>query len=105
MNSVHALPRLWPGFAVLIVGIVLVQDVVPDEPAKEKKPKADAGRAAKMVDAIVNRNKAPKVVPWKGDFLTREAALFPEDHDWKEEERARKAIDQLEKDRTEEVWE
>src|SRR4051794_4297190 len=85
MNSVRTLPCLWLGLAVLIFGTVLVQDVVLGEPAKDKKPKADASRAVKMVDAIVNHNKPPKLVGW--NIFTSRAALFPEDHDWKEEER------------------
>jgi len=57
-----------------------------------------------MVDAIVNRNKSPQVVAWRGYFPS-EAALFAENHDWKEERRVHKAIEALEKDQTEAVWE
>jgi len=96
------------GFAVLIVGLVFIPAVGLGEARGGEKAKADAMRAAEMVDAIVNRNKAPKVVGWSSRVpppSPRKAALFPEDHDWKEEARVRKAIDQLEKERTEAVWE
>jgi hypothetical protein len=104
MNSAYALPRRGTGFTVVIFGLVLIPAAVLDEAAGGEKRKADAKRAAEMVDAIVNRNKAPKLVKWQGDFPSW-AALFPEDYDWKEEARVRKAISQLERDQTEEVWE
>jgi hypothetical protein len=88
-----------------ILGLVLFPAVVLGEAPGGEKPKADARRAADMVDAIVNRNKAPKLVKWPGYRFPRKAALFSEDHDWKEEARARKAVYQLEQDQTEEVWE
>jgi len=108
MNPADAFPHRWIGFAVLIVGLVLIPAVGLGEARGGEKPKADARRAAEKVDAIVNRNKAPKVVGWSDRSpppSPTKAALFPEDHDWKEEERVQKAIDQLEKDRTEAVWE
>jgi hypothetical protein len=104
MNASLARPRRRMGFAVTLAGLVVISVALFDKAPGGDKPKADASRAAEMVDAIVNRNKPPKIVPWKGDFPS-EAALFPEDHDWKEETRARKAISRLEADQTEAVWE
>jgi hypothetical protein len=104
VNSKHTLARRWLSFVVIILGFVLILAVVPGKAPRGEKPKADARRAAEMVDAIVNRNKAPKVVEWPDRFPSR-AALFPEDYDWKEDARANKAIYELEKDQTEEVWE
>jgi hypothetical protein len=104
MNSANARWRRWTGFTV-IIGLALTPAVAGAAPEGEK-PKADARRAAakRMVDAIVNRNKAPKVVKWPDGFTER-AALFPEDYDWKEDARAGEAISRLEKDETEAVWE
>lgn len=104
MNAAHTLRRLGMGFAVTLAGLVVIPVALFDKAPGGDKPKADARRAAEMVDAIVNRNKPPKIVDWRGDFPSR-AALFPEDHDWKEETRARTAISRLEADQTEEVWE
>jgi hypothetical protein len=108
MHSAHARPGRWTGVTAVLVGLVLIPAVVLGAAPGGEKPKADAKRAAKqMVDAIVNRNKAPKVVKWPkwpGGF-TRQAALFREDYDWNEDARAREAISRLEEDRTEEVWE
>jgi hypothetical protein len=83
---------------------MLIPAIVPRETVGGEKPTADAKRAAKIVDAIVNRNKPPKLVEWQGE-ITNQAALFPKDYDWKEDSRARRAISRLEKDQTEAVWE
>src|SRR5690242_595455 len=104
MKSISTLPRRWMGFAIVIVVFVRLPAVVGRESPGSGKSKPDARRAAELVDAIVNHNKAPKLVKWQGD-LTEKAALFPEDHDWKEEARVRKAIYDLAQDQTEEVWE
>jgi hypothetical protein len=104
MNSTHALPRRWTGVAGIVTGLVLTSAFALGGPPAGKRPNADAKRAAELVDAIVNRNKAPKVVKWRVAEMRR-AALFREGHDWKEEARVRKAADRLEKDRTEAVWE
>src|SRR5262249_49810966 len=103
MNSTHAFPRRWMGFGI-VVGVVLIPAIVPGEAPGGEKPKTDARRAAELVDAIVNRNQAPKIVEWKKG-ITERVAVFPEDYDWKEDERARTAIGQLKKDQTEAVWE
>jgi hypothetical protein len=91
------------GLAILL-GLVFTPPATPGEPAEDKKPQVDSRRAAEMVEAIVNRNKAPKLKEWPGNFPSQ-VALYSEDHDWKEEYRTRTAIYQLEKDRTEAVWE
>lgn len=104
MNSTYALPRRWMGFAVIIFGLVALLAVVLGPRFLASRGLADAKRAAEMVDAIVNRNEAPKEVEWPGHFPSR-AALFPEDYDWKEDARAGKAIYELERDQTEGVWE
>jgi hypothetical protein len=103
MSSVHALPHRWIG-SFLLVALGFLLAVIIHESTKERKPELDTSRAAEMVDAIVNRNKAPKLVKWRGDFPSW-AALFPEDHDWKEEDRVGEALGKLKKDRSEEVWE
>jgi hypothetical protein len=105
MNSAYALPRRWLGFAFILLGLVLIPAVVPGDAAGGEKPRADAKSAAEKVEAIANRNEAPKVVQWRGDGFTEKAALFPEDYDWKEDKRARTAIGKLTMDQSEEVWE
>jgi hypothetical protein len=78
--------------------------VVGDEPAKDKKPTAETTSAKEMVDAIVNRNQAPKLVDWPA-FPNLKAALFPENYDWKEENRVRAALTALSRDMRVDVWE
>jgi hypothetical protein len=90
--------------AVLFVTVSLLPALVLAVPGKDKEPEPARSRAAAMVDAIINRNKPPKIVKWPGDFPSR-AALFPEGYDWKEDLRARKAVVRLMKEETEEVWE
>ncbi len=82
MKFAYALPRRWMGFAVILVVLTRLLTVVRGEVSGSEKREADAKRAAEMVNAIVNRNKAPKLVKWRGD-ITSWAAFFPEDHDWK----------------------
>jgi hypothetical protein len=106
MCSTHALPRRRAGVAAVVTGLVFTSAFALGEPPGGKRPNADAKRAAELVDAIVNRNKEPKVVKWRSQWpFPRKAALFREDHDWKEEARVRKALYRLEKERTEAVWE
>jgi hypothetical protein len=88
----------------VILGCLLITPATLAQKAEPKKPKVDARRAAAMVEGIANRNKAPKYVKWPGSW-TENAALFPENHDWKEEARVWKAVYQLKQDQTEEVWE
>jgi hypothetical protein len=57
----------------------------------------------KMVDAIVNRNQPPKLKSRRG--LPKRVALYPDDYDWKEEERVRQAIDKLYQGGSPELWE
>jgi hypothetical protein len=66
--------------------------------------KRDATNAAKMVDAIVNRNKQPKVVE-RSKGWPMIVAVFPESYDWKEEDRVRTALGKLLEDTSVEVWE
>jgi hypothetical protein len=67
-------------------------------------PKANPKQAAKLVDAIVNRNKEPKLVERRSGG-PRIVAIFPANYDWKEDERVRKALDTLyQADPTVELW-
>ena len=95
--------RRWIGGIVGLVGFALVALAHAGECRGGDKRRADA-KPAEVIDAIVSRNKAPKIVDWKAGEL-RWAALFPEGYDWKEEERVRRAVEQLKEDATEEVWE
>jgi hypothetical protein len=82
--------------------------VGPARPTNDKagRPGGKEGKAAaKMVDAIVNRNKPPKLVGRPSGSWPGLVALYPESYDWKEEERVRQAIDKLYQDRTVELWE
>src|SRR5262249_12020311 len=93
-----------------MVGVVLTLIIVFVVIPWGENAASGSRRATEMVDAIVNHNKAPKIVDWPRSAhpnppCTSHAALFSEDHDWKEEERVDKAIEALEEDRTKEVWE
>jgi hypothetical protein len=93
------------GLGVVLVGSALLAPGFLGECRGGEKPKAEARPAVKLVDAIVSRNKAPKIVKWRSKGELQWAALFPKGYDWKEEERVRKAIRRLGEDQTEEVWE
>jgi hypothetical protein len=104
MNPTYPFVNWWTRLAALSIGLMLIPTVVFAQAPRIKKGKGDPKSAVKMVDAIVNHNKAPEIVKWPCRFGIK-AALFPEDHDWKEEYRARRAIGRLRWDRTEAVWE
>lgn len=95
------------GVLVLMAAFVLAGDG-KEQRANERAEKQEAKRAAKeadkMVEAIVNRNKEPKVVR-RRQLRPREFPLFPKDYDWKEEERVRTALRKLYNDTSVEVWE
>jgi len=61
------------GLTSLILVIAFLPGAGLGREPESAKPKAK--RAAKMVDAIINRNKAPKIVKWPDDRPSR-AALF-----------------------------
>jgi hypothetical protein len=61
-------------------------------------------RAARMVEAIVNRNKPPAILKLPRGMTTT-YPLFPERYDWKEEDRVRGALRKLFKDTSAELWE
>jgi hypothetical protein len=102
MHSAYALLSRWTAYALFIVVIASRSGI--SRSAEPETGKSKAKRAAEIVDAIANCNKAPKIIKWRGNFPSK-AALFPEDHDWKEEVRVRRAIGVLEADETKEVWE
>src|SRR5262249_26167100 len=97
MNPTYTLVNWWTRLAALSIGLMLIPTDVFAKAPPIKKGKGDPKSAAKMVDAIVNRNKPPEIVKWPGRFSLK-AALFPEDHDWKEDNRAGKAIGRLRRD-------
>jgi hypothetical protein len=66
--------------------------------------KRDPSTAAKVVDAIANANKPPKLVT-RAAGEPREVPLFPDGYDWKEDRRVEKALDQLFQTATVELWE
>jgi hypothetical protein len=102
MNTrARSAPR-WLNVCSVLVGLLFVSPALVGESRGGEKPKATP--AAKLVDAIVNRNKAPKIVDWKAGIMST-AALFHKVHDWKEEARVGEALRRLGKDKTEEVWE
>src|SRR5262245_6801933 len=80
-------------------------DVAPQPKIELHITQGDPKEAARMVDAIVNRNQPPKLVGRGLGKWPRDVALFPEDYDWKEDQRVLEALDKLYQDTTVEVWE
>src|SRR5262245_20970220 len=92
--------------AVVISSLCLIAVVILPAKPEEPMTKRDAKEVAKMVDEIVNRNPAPKLVDRpRRRFSQSVVALYPESYDWKEEERVRRAIGKLYQDTTAELWE
>jgi hypothetical protein len=72
--------------------------------AKDPTAKRDPSTAAKLVDAIANANKPPKLVTRRAGE-PREVPLFPEGYDWKEDGRVEKALERHFQTTTVELWE
>jgi hypothetical protein len=95
---------------IIICSLGLISGFVPGEPAEGREAKlntkkaAKRKRAAKIVEAIVNRNKPPKLVDRPSGRPER-VPLFPENYDWKEERRVGRALYRLYWDTSAEVWE
>jgi hypothetical protein len=104
MNPTRPLRRRWFHYALTLGGLTLLGAVVLAEGARKPAAKRDAKGPARMVEAIANRNKPPKLV-WRRRGWPRKVALFPEGYDWKEDKRVLKALDELFRDRTVELWE
>jgi hypothetical protein len=100
--SLHPSPRR---SALILGSLSLIAGVVCGGQAGEPAAKPDAKEAIKMVDALVNHNKAPKLVNRPRLAQPDVVALFPENYDWKEEERVRRALERLYKERSVELWE
>jgi hypothetical protein len=103
MTTILSLWHRWLHFALAIAGLSLIGVVVLGEAAQGKGAKRAGTRAARMVDAIVNRNPPPKLVYQEDKPKT--VFLYPERYDWKEERRVEKAVAQLLKEASSEVWE
>src|SRR5687768_10893826 len=88
---------------VVIIGLCLVGIVLFEGDATGKDKKGEEKKSTAMVDAIVNRNKAPKIVFRSGQ--PDRVALFADGYDWKEEERVRIALDKLYGNVNVELWE
>ena len=70
----------------------------------ERDFKQAAKHATKLVDAIANRNKPPELIGRENRF-PEVLPLFPEDYDWREDERVFKALKRLWADTSVELWE
>ncbi|HEV3256149.1 MAG TPA: hypothetical protein VG013_04660 [Gemmataceae bacterium] len=87
-----------------IAGLVLIGMFALSKGPAGPAAKRDAQAVRKMVDDIVNRNKAPELVDRpRGSPET--VPLFPKGYDWAEEKRVLKALDRLYQNSTVELWE
>jgi hypothetical protein len=96
--------RGWCVCSAIISCVSLLAFVVLGEPSGGKGRKRDAKTPVEMVDAIVNHNQPPKLVE-RASGSPRKVALFLESYDWEEDNRVRRALDQLYQDTTAELWE
>ena len=104
MNTTGSVRRRWLHYALTIGNLTLIGTILLGADARGPVAKREAKRPARMVDAIVNRNKPPKLVDRTGGWPKR-VALFSERYDWKEDKRVRNALDTLYQDTTVELWE
>jgi hypothetical protein len=88
----------------LLAAVVLGQAAEGPAGKEPAKRRTTAKQAAHLVEAIANRNKGPKTIS-RHQLFPRKFPLYPKDYDWKEEERVRKALEELGRDTSIEVWE
>jgi hypothetical protein len=99
MMSILALGGLTViGLAILMAG------QCPAEDQGKRPDDAESKKAAKMVEALANGNKPPKIVE-RREGWPRRLPLFPNDYDWKENERVADAVRDLRQNTTTELWE
>jgi hypothetical protein len=107
MSPTRSSPRRWPCPAVVLCALGLLGAAAPGDEGRRPAAKREAKRVARMVDALANRNKPPKIVRRRvtPDVWPQTVPLYPEGYDWKEERRVHRALDALLADRTPELWE
>jgi hypothetical protein len=106
MKPTRSLPRRWACPVIILCALGLLGAAALGEEGRGPAAKREAKRVAKMVDALANRNKPPKLVTRRRpDLWPRRLPLYPEGYDWKEERRVHRALDALLADRTAELWE
>lgn len=89
--------RGWTCFGMPICCLILTGTVLSGQAKKEDVP---IRREAKMIDAIANRNRPPKIVERSGPDIP----LFPKGYDWKEQHRVSVALGKLEADLDLKLW-
>jgi hypothetical protein len=91
--------------SLTLIGLVFLGEAhCPAQTTGAQVVSRDGKRVAKMVDDLANRNKLPKIVERRAG-RPRKLPLFPEEYDWKEDERVRKAVQELYQDTTVDLWE
>jgi hypothetical protein len=78
-----------------------VTPAAPRDNEQVRPEKRGEKAVAKMIDALANRNRPPKLVKFEGGRYP----LFPAEYDWKEEARVRSALAKVRSERTTEMWE
>jgi hypothetical protein len=71
----------------------------------QSKQSADRVREIdRMIDAMASRNKAPRMVSGFNSGFYTSAPLVARDYDWPEQDRVRKAVLAVRKDKSDEMW-
>jgi hypothetical protein len=82
----------------------MTANLVVDANAKPDEVTTVEDRVARLVGAIANTNKPPQVVS-RPKGRPEEVPLFPENYNWREDDRVVKALDRLYQDKTSALWE
>src|SRR5437879_6037218 len=96
------LSRSSASMAVSLSCLLLGRSPLPAQGEQGRKAEPAPKRVTQLIEAIANTNKAPQLV---GDRANGKLPLFPEDYDWEEQGRVVGALDKLESDTSEELWE
>jgi hypothetical protein len=68
-------------------------------------PPRRATKEGRMIDALANRNKPPRLVKFRRGRDRDLLPIFPADYDWKEQKRVVAALETVARVRTPEMWE
>jgi hypothetical protein len=107
MKPTRSSLRRWACPAVTLCALGLLGAAALGDGGKRPAAKREAKKVAKMVDALANRNKPPKVVDRRltGGAWPQTLPLYPDGYDWKEERRVHRALTALLADTSVELWE
>jgi hypothetical protein len=89
---------VWTVVVLVLTRLSLMSQAFAGEPTRDEN--TDIREIDKLIDALANRNRPPRIVEVTFDWL----ALFDKNYDWKENARVHEVIGRIVKDPSPERW-